>query len=73
VQLVPWDYNPSEARTTDIKKPIMVCKDKETFIKKVHHCLLEDTDDEAIEWYTSVIRLAWAENRTSIPQTRRGP
>ncbi len=67
IQTVAWDYNPSEESTlrahhestTDIKKLIIVVKDKATFIKTVYYDHIEDINDDAImiEWYALQRRL----------------
>jgi len=70
VKLVPFDYNPREERTTDLKHLIMDIKDETTFIRQAHHLLVNESDDEMIEWYALVIRVAWSSCERRIPINR---
>jgi hypothetical protein len=59
-----------EERTTDIKNLIMAnghqAQSRTNQASFRRH--MEDIDDEAIEWYGSRIKLAWAENRARMKE-----
>ena len=55
-------------RSTDPSEIVMDIKNRQELFKRAHYLLLEESDDEAIEWLAPIARIVWRFQANLIPE-----